>query len=351
MSRIPLRRWALLGIAVLLVAIAAPSATAFAGSSDCPDCPVTFETPTFLDPGSPQTREIRALFVLILILAAGVFVVVEALLLISVWRFRNRPPEMAVQTHGNTRLEIAWTAAPAVVLATLLGFTLRTMATVRSPVGDGEPLAVKVIGHQWWWEFRYPDLGIVTANELVVPRGRGVQLEIESVDVIHSFWIPELHGKQDAIPGQMHSLAFVAESSGVFGGQCAEYCGDQHANMRMAVVALEPTDFDAWVLAQQAPAAEELSEAAAAGRDFFLSGACAACHAVAGTTAEGRVGPDLTHLASRDFIAGGVLANTPENLKRWVFNPQEWKPGTLMPALGLDETSLDNVVAYLTSLK
>lgn len=343
-------RWVLFGVGVVLLLLWLPGSRVLAQSPDCPDCPVSLGVPSILAPGSPQADSIQSLFYFIMILAGMVFVIVESLLVFTVLRFRNRPPESAVQMHGNTRLEIAWTAAPAVILMVLLGFTLRTMATVRTEAA-GQPLQVQVIGHQWWWEFRYPDLGIVTANELVVPMGQEVRLQIESVDVIHSFWIPELHGKQDAIPGHMTHLSFTPMTTGVYGGQCAEFCGDQHANMRMAVVAKEPADFQAWAAAQQQPPDAEPDGDPAKGQQAFMTGPCVACHTIDGTAAQGKIGPNLTHLMSRDFIAGGVLQNTPENLALWLQDTQKIKPGNNMVIGPLDEQTIRDLVTYLTSLK
>lgn len=290
--------------------------------------------------------------IVILGIAAAVFVVVEALLLYSVWRYRERPGDdgaLPTQTHGNTAIEIAWTIAPALVLAIVFVSTVRTMGVVASaPEGD---LYVKVIAHQWWWEIQYPELGIVTASDLHVPVGQPVQVELTSADVIHSFWVPELAGKTDNIPGRTTHTWFSVDRAGGYLGLCAEFCGAQHANMRFRVIAESPEEFEAWVKNQQAPAARPTTALAQQGKQAFLSNACVGCHTIAGTTAQGKVGPDLTHVGSRRTIAAGVLPSTPENLARWVRNPQEVKPGTLMPDLNLSETTIDALVAYLESLK
>jgi cytochrome c oxidase subunit 2 len=289
-----------------------------------------------------------------LIIAIVVFVIVEGLLLYSAWRFRKRAndPLEPVQIHGNTRLELAWTIAPAVLVVALFVMAVNTLQTIvpRPAVAETDQLTVKIIGHQWWWEYQYPDLGITTATDLVIPAGKVINLEITSGDVIHSFWIPQLNGKTDAFPNHVNTSWIKADAPGAFNGQCAELCGPSHANMRAVVIAMEQTEFDQWVKGQQAnpgPAAGD----AAKGEQVFLAGVCIGCHTINGTAAAGKVGPNLTHLASRTSIAGGTLTNTPGNLKRWLADPPGLKPGSLMPNLNLSEADIDALVAYLTSLK
>lgn len=321
-----------------------------------PACPYTFAIPSTLAPASDEAGQINFLFTLILGLAAIVFVVVEGLLIFTVFKFRNRPPESALQIHGDTRLEIAWTAAPAVVLFVIMGFTLQTMSQVRGPA-PADALKVKAIGHQFWWEFRYPNEAIVTASELVVPVNRTVEVALESVDVEHGFWAPELFGKVDAIPGYTTRLRFTPTSVGrrEYGGQCTQYCGTQHAQMRFSVIVLPPAEYDAWVARQQQPAAapEALSGNVKAGYEAFFNpqNACTACHQIDGTAAAGQIGPNLTHVGGRAHLAGGILANTPENLARWLRDPQGVKPGNKMAIRQLDEQTIADLAAYLSSLK
>ncbi len=342
-------------VLVLLLALVAAVLPTFAQDgqpqTDCPDCPVSFEMPSILDPGSRGAAEISQLFWVVTGIAAVVFVLVEALLLFSILRFRNRPASEAQQIHGNTKLELAWTIVPAIILAVLLGFTLRSMANVRTPQ-PGEPLNIKVIGHQWWWEFQYPDYGIKTANQLWVPVDRPINIELQSVDVQHGFWAPQLFGKMDAVPGHLNKLTFYVTDTGEYGAQCTQMCGIQHAQMRFSVIAVSASDFSTWTLAQSGiPAAPPADNAAATrGQQAFLE-KCAACHAVNGTAAGGAVGPNLTHLHSREFIAGGVLALTDDNLKLWIKNPQAIKEGTIMPNLGLDDATVSDIVAYLSTLQ
>jgi cytochrome c oxidase subunit 2 len=214
---------------------------------------------------------------------------------------------------------------------------------------------VTVQSHQWWWEFVYndsiPDKRFVVANELHVPVGVRVNLSIESSDVIHSVWAPRLAGKSDAVPGYRGALSFTADTAGVYGGVCAEFCGAQHAKMRFTVVAHEPRDFANWVASQRAPAIQPTDSLALAGQKVFLSGACATCHAIAGTPAFATNGPNLTHVGTRRDLAAGALPNTHDDMLRWIYNPQSIKPGTQMPATGLKADQLEAVVAYLRSLK
>lgn len=310
-----------------------------------------------LSPAGSHAAIIFDLYIPIFWAAVLVFVVVEAVLLYSVWRYRQRPGqegEIPAQVHGNTRLEIAWTVAPAVVVAIIAIMTFRTQAILASFPTDA--LNVRVIGHQWWWEFQYPDLGITTANELHVPAGRPVKLTLESADVIHSFWIPRLAGKTDTIPGLTNQLWFRADRPGTYRGQCAEFCGTQHALMGLRVIVTSQSEFDAWVRAQRQPATIPTSGAAARGAQLFLDRAatapkCWSCHTIAGTDAQGKVGPDLTHVGSRSTIVAGLLENTPENLAKWIHDPQGLKKGALMPNLGLSEQQAADLAAFLSSLK
>jgi cytochrome c oxidase subunit 2 len=315
------------------------------GMIGCEQSPQTTITPV-----TDFGREINSLYLLVTVLAAFVFITVEGALLYAVFRFRARPGDgQPRQIHGNTRLEIAWTLAPALILVVIAVPTIRTIfATQTEPPPNA--LRVRVIGHQWWWEFQYPDLGIVTANELHLPTGRPVALSLESADVIHSFWVPKLGGKRDAIPNRVNHLWFTIDEPGVYLGQCAEYCGTQHANMRMRVIVQTPAEFEQWVQAQKTVPQPTTAEAQQ-GAQLFARSACVGCHTVAGTPAQGKQGPDLTHVGSRTTLAAGIIPNTPENLARWLKDPQAIKPGNKMPTLGLSDADIRLLVAYLTSLK
>lgn len=285
------------------------------------------------------------LFWLILIIAIGVFVLVESLILFAVLRFRRRPGQaIPPQTHGNTRIEIAWTIAPALILVVIAVPTVTTIfETAATPPLS---LRVNVIGHQWWWEFEYPDLGVVTANELHIPVGEAIALDLTSKDVIHSFWVPKLAGKTDMIPGRVNTMWIKADTADTYLGQCAELCGIQHGLMRLQVIVQPRGEFEAWVKAQRAPATPPGGE---------LSGtipACFACHTIQGVPgAVGKLGPDLTHMASRSTIVSGYLDNTPDNLKQWLETPQSLKQGALMPNMNLNPSQVAALVDYLQTLK
>lgn len=304
--------------------------------------------PSVLAPASPEAGEVASLFWGVMAVAAVIFVVVEGLLVIALLRFRNRAnaPEPD-QIHGHLRLEIAWTLVPSLVVVGLFVATLQTMGAVTEPKRDA--LQVKVVGYQWWWKVEYPDLGITTAADIHVPVGQPVAIELVAGDVIHSFWAPELFGKTDVVPGHSTSTRFTASRAGVFRGQCAEFCGVQHANMGFLIIA-EPRDqFDDWVRRMQSPAAEPTGDETGRGAQAF--GSCMGCHTVAGTQAQGKIGPDLTHFGSRRSIAALTLDNNPENLAKWLANPQGVKPGNRMPSLGLSHEAIEDLVAYLEQLE
>ena len=308
--------------------------------------------PSIFDPLSPPAHEIHALSLLLLGICAAIFVVVAGLMAYCVARFRRRPGDddrEPPQVYGSNQIELAWTVIPLLIVFVLFLVTTRTLIAVENATPPGDALHVRVIGHQWWWEFRYPDQGVVTANELHVPVGRATFLTLESADVVHSFWIPQLNGKTDVIPNRVNRMWFQPSVAGTYLGQCAEYCGTQHARMMLRVVAHEPAEFDAWVAAQRQPAAASAS--AAPGRDRFLSVACVNCHRIGGTVADGAFGPDLTHLMSRETIAAGAAPNTPDTLRAWITNPDAIKPGALMPAMKLADADVEQIVAYLTTLK
>lgn len=304
-----------------------------------------------LHPASDFAARLDALFDNIFWWAVGVFVVVEGALVYVLVRYRERDEDDRPEpVHGNTALEIAWTLAPALILVAIAIPTIRTIFIVDNPPRE-EALVIEVTGHQWWWEFRYPEEEIVTANEAHVPVGRPVEFRLRTADVVHSFWVPKLGGKRDLTPGRETGIWFTADSAGVYPGQCAEFCGTAHALMGFLVVAQEPADFRDWVARLRAPAPEPTDSVAIAGRELFLRSACIGCHRVQGTPAVGFVGPDLSHMGSRRTVAAGVLPNTPENMARWLRDPQAVKPGNTMPDPGLTEDQIRRLVAYLESLE
>ncbi|HZQ38752.1 MAG TPA: cytochrome c oxidase subunit II [Dehalococcoidia bacterium] len=307
--------------------------------------------PSMFSPHSPSASSITDLMWIMLGLALAVFVIVEGLLVYVLIRFRARRGDQRApsQSAGNLRIELIWTGIPVVLVAVLFGLTLHTMSTLASAPANA--LHVQVIGHQFWWEYRYPGSGAVTANELVVPVGRPVQLDLYAQDVIHSWWVPELAGKEDLIPGKHNTLWFTAEQARTYLGQCAEFCGLQHAGMLLRVTALPPDQFQSWEAQQAAAAAAPAPGAAQQGAAVFAQRTCISCHAVRGQGAEATVAPDLTHFGSRATLAAGVLDNTPQNLARWLADPQAVKPGNLMPNLKLSSDEIQQLVAYLEGLK
>jgi cytochrome c oxidase subunit 2 len=306
-----------------------------------------------LHPISDFGQRIDDLFRRIFWFAVGVFVVVESLLVYAVIRFRDRGEEGRPEpVHGNTKLEIAWTLAPAVILVLIAVPTIRTIFVVDNPPPAADrALQVDVIGHQWWWEFRYPSLGVVTADELHVPVGRTVELNLTSADVIHSFWVPRIGGKRDVIPGHKNMLWFTVDSAGEYPGQCAEFCGEEHALMRALAIAQDPASFQAWADSQKLDAPEPTDSLAIEGKQLFTNGICISCHTVRGTQAQGIVGPDLTHVGSRQTLVATVMENTPDNMFHWINNPDSVKPGTKMKFPKLPEDQVRKIVAYLQSLK
>lgn len=328
---------------------------------------------SMFDPASSRAAAILGLLVLTGAIFLFIFALVELVLGYNLLRFRSRaarstpggeasaePPQL----YGSNPIEVAWTVAPAVIVFFLILVILRTLWEVKAeelpPPAEGDgALFVTVVGKQWWWEYRYDHydgrpLAFIAANELHVPassegRARPVHLVLESDDVCHSFWVPRLGGKTDLIPGRTNHMSFETTETGLFLGQCAEYCGTQHAHMLLRVVVDTPEQFDAWLAQQAAPAVDDA--AAREGRDAFLAQSCVNCHRVRGTPADGDWAPDLTHLMSRETLASGMTPNTPENLAQWVRDPQSIKPGCLMPAFGLSDEQQRQIVAYLLTLK
>jgi cytochrome c oxidase subunit II len=309
-----------------------------------------------LDPAGPGAESIQNLFVPVIWVAAAVFVFVEGLIILAVVRFRRRGPgddAVPAQVHGNTRLEVFWTIAPAVILAFIAVPTVATLFNLFEEPED--PLNVTVTGQQWWWGYEYPEFGIVTANELHIPAGQPVFLTLQSKDVIHSFWAPRLNGKRDVVPGRAHNWTIQADEPGVYGGECAEFCGASHANMLLRVVAHDEADWDAWVAAQQQEGEVPTTGLAAEGHALFQQRGCVTCHVIDGVyeeeiPPESPPAPNLTHFAARDCLAGCMFENDRNNLEAWLRNPPARKPGSLMPNLALSESDIDALATYLETL-
>jgi cytochrome c oxidase subunit 2 len=308
-----------------------------------------------LRPAGPIAHEINNLWRVVFYMATAVFILVEGLIVVAVLRFRQHKgdTEAPKQVHGNTRMEIAWTILPALILAVLAVPTVLTIfALAREPK---DALHISVRAQQWWWRYEYPGAGVVTANELHIPTGRKVYLALNSRDIIHSWWSPRLAGKQDVVPGRTNHLTIEASEPGTYAGTCVEYCGLSHANMRLKVIAQTPADFDRWLAEQRAPLTKPTTPLAQTGERVFLAKACVGCHTIRGTAAQGDVGPDLTHFASRTGFAGDIFPRTDANLHDWLTDAPSLKPGSKMPAgvatLGLTQSDITALIAFLQSLK
>ena len=291
-----------------------------------------------------------------LLITGAIFAVVAGLLVFVIIKFRERASDAEhepAQIYGSVQVELAWTVIPILIVVVLFLTTARIIFAIQDEPKPQSALDVTVVGHQFWWEFRYPRLNIVTANELHVPVStRSVPeptyLRLLSADVDHSFWVPQLAGKTDLIPNHPNEMWMDPQKPGLYVGQCAQFCGVEHAKMLIRVYVDTPQQFDEWVKNQQQSGVQDA--AVAAGRHIFETEACMNCHTIAGTAAHGTFGPDLTHLMSRGTIAAGAATNTPENLRAWIHDPGIFKPGALMPAMQLSDQEVNEVVAYLATL-
>ena len=309
-------------------------------------------TPSLFMPVAEPAQSILDYGTLLVLICAVIFVVVMGLLAFTVIRFRasavddgQEPP----QIYGSDQLELAWTIVPVLIVIVLGLITAGRIVALQKDEPPPGSLAVRIVGHQWWWELEYPSHGFVTANELHLPVDRVAFLTLESDDVIHSFWLPQLAGKLDVIPNRKNTMWIEPQKTGMFVGQCAEYCGTQHANMLLRVFVHEPEDFERWVREQQLEARRV--DAHAEGRALFAQTACVNCHTVRGLTEIGSFGPDLTHLMSRTTIAAGAAINDEARLVDWLTDPDHIKPGARMPAMKLSASQIARVAGYLSSLK
>ena len=305
---------------------------------------------TTVRPKSEFGHMIQDLFMLISWITLVIFILVEGALLYCCWRFREKPgAPIPRQIHGHTPLELGWTVAFAAILLVISIPTIRVIfRTQRAPAATA--LRVDVGGRQWWWEFTYPSLGITTANEVHLPVGETIAFHLKAPDVIHSFWIPQLGGKRDVVPHRVNRIVLTPDTPGEYIGQCAEYCGMSHANMRFHAIVHTKEDWPKWVAAQQAPPVEPADPLAQKGKEIFSQSACVGCHTILDVSA-GTLGPNLTHYGSRKTLAGGLMASTPDNLVTWIENPDHMKPGALMPNLGMKGERAQALAAYLLSLR
>jgi cytochrome c oxidase subunit 2 len=339
-------------VGVLILLAGALLAASLCGAATLVDHPI----PSIFDTRSTPAETIRHLSYFVLSITGLIFLVVFSLLCYVVVKFRSRtggPEREPAQVYGSTQIELAWTVIPILIVAVLFLATARVIHGIEDAPMPASAVEVTAIGHQFWWEFRYPGLGVVTANELHIPLSDPAHatptfLKLLSADTDHSFWVPQLAGKTDLIPNRVNETWLDPHETGLYLGQCAQYCGTQHAKMLLRVYVDSPGDFNTWVRQQQQPANQDARQAA--GKKVFETTACLNCHAIGGTNGDGRFGPDLTHLMSRATIAAGAAENTPENLRLWIQNPNAIKPGSLMPAMQLSGPDLDALVSYLETL-
>ena len=312
-------------------------------------------------PHSGQAELILEPTYLVLLISLGIFVVVTGLLVYIVFKYRSRTPEDHLteppQIYGSYNIELAWTVIPCLIVFVLILVSARSIVEIQDAPMPENALNIRIVGHQWWWEVHYPDLGIITANEIHVPVGakdgsrRPTHITLESADVIHSFWVPQLAGKTDLVPNRINHTWIEPLSPGVFLGNCAEYCGTQHANMLLRVIAQTPDEFDKWVANQQKPPVAPSAPLAIQGHKDFYDLSCVNCHKIESTPAEGVFGPDLTKFATRQTLGAGVAPRTLQNLHAWLADPDDLKPGCYMPDMKLTPSQLDSLVAYLETLK
>jgi cytochrome c oxidase subunit II len=308
------------------------------------------------DPHSPQTQSIAAVFSIVLVIVAVVFLVVAAGVIYSIVRYRSRvagAPEPR-QIFGSRKLEVLWTVVQLSIVAGLFIVTVRAMVFIDAPQDSSRPPDLVITGHQWWWEVRYPSgaaaTGIIATGDIHIPASRRLLARIESADVIHDFWAPQLARKMDAVPGRWSYIWLEADTPGTYAGVCSEFCGVEHAWMRFRVIAEPQSSFDAW-LKRQTQSPPEPTGIAAEGAQLFQTKKCADCHAVTGTAIEVRKGPNLAHLAIRELLGSGISRNTPDNLALWLTNPQAAKPGNRMPDTPLSADEARALLAYLETLQ
>jgi cytochrome c oxidase subunit II len=325
--------------------------TGFAEPAHSPLSPTNIFAPV-----STPAQSIFELSVFVLTITAAIFIVVFSLLAYAVVKFRKKRNDgrEPAQVYGSTQVELAWTVIPILIVVVLFLATARVIAGIQNAEQPANAINVTVIGHQYWWEYRYPSLNVVTANELHIPVSDPAHptptvLTLLSADTDHSFWVPRLSGKTDLIPNHPNSMWMDPRETGLYLGQCAQYCGTQHAKMLLRVYVDSREDFNRWIQEQQQPA--HIAETASEGQRIFEQTACVNCHTVAGTPANGTYGPDLTHLMSRQTIGAGAANNTVGNLMAWVYNPADIKPGCKMPSMGLSAQQSAAVAAYLETLQ
>ena len=301
---------------------------------------------SMLYPAGPAAAHIAWVWWFLFFVCTAIFLIVILLTAVAIWGPRSATRHES--TLGNRFIIFSGIVIPGFILLALLVVSVRSQVVLGMP---STKLTVRVTGHMWWWEVEYPELGIVTANEIHIPVGQPIRIELISADVIHSLWVPNLQGKMDLLPDKINATWMLAEEQGIYRGQCAEYCGVQHAWMGLEVIAIPPERFNQWKQGRQKHSRVTLSQSERHGFDVFFKVACHNCHAIDGTSAVGVRGPNLTHLASRRTIGAGLLENNHGNLSGWVADPQTAKPGNLMPRTHINSTDLRSLVEYLETLK
>jgi len=310
------------------------------------------KSPSMLSPHSPEARSIASTWWLMFALAVAVYIVVAALIGVAILRRGPKVEEERRRRFENRFIAIGGLVIPIAILGITAVATVVVANELAPSSAAAEPqVQITVKGEQWWWRIDYPQERIVTANEIHVPIGQRVDITLVSDNVIHSLWVPELNGKADLIPGQVNHLRFTATKTGRFDGRCAEFCGIQHARMEFVVFVDSAQDYQKWVATNRAATAEATGAAAQRGQQLLVSSSCAGCHAVAGTAAQGQLGPDLTHLASRKTLGAGTVDNTPDRLAQWLDHTQSLKKGAHMPEVDLTAQQIQDLVDYLKTLK
>ena len=300
---------------------------------------------------SAQADEINRLFIIFLIISAVILAIVAFMVVGGIVFYHSKKRKNPRQIFGNTRLEIIWTVIPFIIVTVLFFLSLKVMRQINEPVVDGRKPDISIIAHQWWWEFHYPSENVTTANELHIPVGKKLLMSIKSADVIHSWWVSSLGRKIDAIPGQVNFGWISADTVGVYEGTCSEYCGTEHAWMRIKVIAESDSDFNNWIDNQKLNAVKPVNQIGIMGERLFQQKTCGNCHTISGTPANKHIGPDLSHVASRQTLLSGMVVNSSNNLKKWIEDPQKMKKGSNMPNFRMNKKEVDALVNYLEQLK
>lgn len=313
-------------------------------------CQILLTIQSVFESATVEAEKVNALTFRFIIAGSFIFLLVVGLLIYVSVKFRAKPDAEPIQVRRNKKAEVAMIGIPFLMVAFFFYLTIKTMEATEPPVQNQKPDII-IVGHQWWWEARYPVKNVVTANEIHIPVQKKVLLQLNSGDVIHDWWVPSFGPKMDMVPGINNYLWLYIRKPGIYEGTCSEFCGVQHAWMRIRVIAQDTGDFQRWLTAEAMPALQPITGPARSGRTIFMGLTCAGCHTIKGTVAMGRAGPDLTHLASRETLLSGKMENTDENLEKWLSHPQKIKPGAHMPDFIFNKDTITALVAYLHTLQ